>query len=119
MDKDFEIVEAVITDSRAKGTGAIPPFRKKDDGFTRQDIVNAFGRAFQMVGGTERLALWANANPDKFFPLMTKLFPSQAIAIGMPSHPVVEHALPPTPLDTHPGYEPPTVVQPDPNQAVQ
>lgn len=107
----FEIIESTISSSKAKEARAIPVFRKRADGFTRQDVVNAFARAFEMIGGTQRLALWANANPDKFYPLMTKLFPSQAIAIGMPARPVIEHAIPPTPLDHHPGFDAPIVVE--------
>lgn len=110
MSNDFDIIENTVGNSKAKGPGAVPAFRKRETGFSRQDVVNAFANAFEMIGGTTRLALWANANPDKFFPLMTKLFPSTAIAIGAPARPVIEHAIGPTPLDNHPGYAPPTLV---------
>lgn len=46
--------------------------------YTRQQVVNAFHDAFELVGGVPRLAAWAHLNPDKFFQLYAKLLPSQA-----------------------------------------
>lgn len=93
-DNTFEIIE-----TRA----AIPSgVSRKNDGFSRQDVVNAFQRAFTMIGGVQRLALWANQNPDKFYPLYAKLMPSTSINIGDNSVVQIIHALAPTELDRHP-----------------
>jgi hypothetical protein len=93
-DNAFEIIE-----TRA----AIPSgVSRKNDGFSRQDVVNAFQRAFTMIGGVQRLALWANQNPDKFYPLYAKLMPSTSINIGDNSVIQIVHALAPTELDKHP-----------------
>lgn len=73
--------------------------------FSRQDVVNAFQKAFTTIGGTTRLALWANANPDKFYPLYAKLLPSTALNLFSDVTPRVEQVLPPTPLDYHPGSD--------------
>jgi hypothetical protein len=89
----FEIVEAAT---------AIPKTTKRVDGFSRQDVVNAFQHAFTMIGGVQRLALWANANPDKFFPLYAKLMPSTSINFGDNASVQVIHAIAPTALDRHP-----------------
>lgn len=43
----------------------------------RSQVVNAFHDAFQLVGGTPRLAIWANENPTEFFKLYAKLAPRQ------------------------------------------
>jgi hypothetical protein len=75
---------------------------KARDGFSRQEVVAAFAHAFTMIGGVQRLALWANANPDKFYPLYSKLLPSTAIQIGDNANVTINHALPPTELDEHP-----------------
>jgi hypothetical protein len=72
------------------------------DGFSRSDVINAFRDAFQVIGGTTRLALWANANPDKFFPLYAKLLPSTSFNFGDTGQQVIIHAIPPTALDAHP-----------------
>jgi hypothetical protein len=104
MDKSFEVVEAV-----ADGRAEIPRVKKRKDGFNRQDLVNAFANAFEMIGGTTRLALWANANPDKFYPLAAKLLPSQTAILGVSGQPTILHAIPPTPLDHHPGFAAPLV----------
>lgn len=92
-DKAFEIIEA---------TEKLPRLKRDKDGFSRQDVVNAYQRAFTMIGGVERLALWANANPDKFFPLHAKLLPSTTFQFGQGAERRVVHAIPPSPLDQHP-----------------
>lgn len=95
--KTFEIIEAEVSRPR--------PLRgldRRTDGFNRMDVVNAFQDAFLMIGGISRLALWANANPDKFYPLYSKLMPSTAITIGDNSQVIIQHAVPPGPLDEHP-----------------
>jgi hypothetical protein len=99
-DKAFTIVEAKAT--RAS--------KRELEQFTRQDVVNAFQRAFETIGGTTRLALWANANPDRFYPLYAKLLPSTAINFGSGGVQVLEHSIPPTPLDQHPGTEQATYI---------
>lgn len=105
MPNEIEVYEAV-----ADGRQELPRLRKKKDGFNRQDLVNAFASAFEMIGGTTRLALWANANPDKFYPLAAKLLPSQTAVLGVSGQPVIMHAIAPTPLDHHPGFSAPEVV---------
>lgn len=99
-DNTFEIIESRETYSNPLPSG----LTRKRDGFSRQDVVNAFARAFDMIGGVQRMALWANANPDKFYPLYSKLLPSTAIQIGSGAVTVIQHALPPTPLDEHPDH---------------
>jgi hypothetical protein len=43
----------------------------------RTQVVDAFLDAMQLIGGTPRLALWANENPTEFFKLYAKLAPRQ------------------------------------------
>lgn len=94
-DPTFEIVEAQKTIPRA--------LSKDRDGFNRMDVVRAFNNAFQMMGGIPRLALWANANPDKFYPLYAKLMPSTSLTINTDGNTIIiEHSIPSTPLDEHP-----------------
>jgi len=95
-DKPFEVIEQA---------GYIPRAKRRKDGFSRQDVVNAFQDAFDIIGGTTRLALWANQNPDKFFPLYAKLLPSTAVVLGQNAAPRIVHAIPRTALDHHPGSE--------------
>lgn len=96
---EFNIIERVVEDDK------LPRLKRAKDGFSRQDVVDAFQSAFEIMGGTTRLALWANHNPDKFFPLYAKLLPSTSINFGTSGVPTIEHAIPPTPLDQHPGSE--------------
>ena len=94
-DNTFEIIESQDKLPRR--------LRRTEDGFSRMDVVNAFSNAFQMMGGVNRLALWANANPDKFYPLYAKLMPSTAVNIvGDNARIIIEHSIPATPLDEHP-----------------
>lgn len=94
-DKSFEIVE-----SYASGRTS-PRLRKSVDGFSRQDVINAFARTFEMIGGVNRMALWADRNEDKFFALYSKLLPSTAIQIGEAKNVIIEHSIAPTALDKH------------------
>lgn len=41
-----------------------------------------FQQAFELVGGIPRLALWANANYDKFIALYSKMIPTQISGEG-------------------------------------
>lgn len=110
-EKAYEIVAA-----EANKTRPVPPLQRKRDGFSRQDVVNSFARAFEMIGGVQRLALWANQNPDKFYPLYSRLLPSAAIAIGTQGQVVIQHAIAPTELDEHPDGAP-TIVELEPDNA--
>lgn len=70
---------------------------------TRQDVVNAFTNAFQMIGGVDRLAVWADANPGEFFKIFGKLLPpSNTDLLDGNREFVVRHILPPPVMDTTP-----------------
>jgi hypothetical protein len=96
-EKAYDIIAAEASKARP-----VPPLTKKRDGFSRQQVVDSFARAFEMIGGVQRLALWANQNPDKFYPLYSRLLPSAAINIGSAGQVVIQHAIPLTELDEHP-----------------
>lgn len=96
--KQYEVLDAVA-DQRVP----MPRLSPKKDGFSRQDVVDALQGAFTMIGGVQRLALWANANPDKFYPLYARMLPSTAIQFGDTTNVQILHALAPTELDRHPG----------------
>lgn len=102
----FDVIEA---------QDKLPSVRRGKDGFNRGDVVNAFQEAFQVIGGTTRLALWANANPDKFFPLYAKLLPATSYQFNESTIRQIHHALPPSALDMHPGSEE-RVIVPVPEQ---
>ena len=68
--------------------------------FNRARVVQAFDNAFQLIGGTPRLALWADENPKEFYKLYAKLLPSQSTSsLGESTDIVVKHILPKSPLD--------------------
>lgn len=46
----------------------------------------AMQQAFEIIGGVPRLALWADRNPDKFYPLFARMIP-QTIAPVVPEDP--------------------------------
>lgn len=70
---------------------------------TRQDVVTAFTNAFQMIGGVDRLALWADQNPSEFYKLFGKLMPPAASDIldGTREF-IVRHVLPEPNIQTGP-----------------
>lgn len=68
--------------------------------FKRADIVNAFHDAFELIGGTTRLALWAHENPGEFFKLYAKMLPSHATSeIDQSGEIKIVHAIKPGALD--------------------
>jgi hypothetical protein len=74
---------------------------------TRQDVVNAFTNAFQMIGGVDRLALWADSNPNEFFKLFAKLMPPAASDLLDGNREfIVRHVLPQPKIQTGPKEEP-------------
>lgn len=94
----FEIVE-----TRAELKNPLPSgLSVRRNGFSRQQVVDALATTFEMIGGVTRMTLWANANPDKFYALYSKLLPSTSIQIGDGATVVIEHAIPRTDLDSHP-----------------
>ena len=103
MDEKPSPTMSAVLSSLSDGTTKIPALTRARDGFTRNDVANAFQNAFVMIGGVSRLALWANKNPDKFYPLYSKLMPSTTINIGDNAQVLIQHAIPPGELDKHPG----------------
>ena len=101
MDEEDSRAMEVIATPLAKKT--LPSMKKQVDGLTRQDVVNAFHRAFLMTGGVPRLTLWANDNYTEFARLYARLLPSATVNIGIQAAPRIIHALRPTALDQHPG----------------
>lgn len=71
--------------------------------FSRLDVANNIEAAFRLIGGVDRLTLWANANPGEFFTkVYPKLLPASSVNInGDNTKVVVEHVLPATELDKH------------------
>lgn len=85
----------------ADGVVPLPRFNRRKDGFSRNDVVEAFQSAFLMVGGIQRLALWGNDNPTEFYRLYAKLLPSTTVVLGDAGALEIIHALAPTALDRH------------------
>lgn len=98
------------TEEVLDATPELPRVRRDKHGFNRTDVINAFQDAFSIIGGTTRLALWANANPDKFYALYAKLLPAQSYQFTESTTRLIAHALPPSALDHHQGFAPPEIV---------
>jgi hypothetical protein len=94
-------MEEIMSSLSEQTDPKIPQVSRKNNGFSRNDVVGAFQQAFDIIGGTSRLALWANANPDKFYPLYAKLMPATTQIIGDAGELVILHRLAPTALDVH------------------
>jgi hypothetical protein len=102
-DRTFDVIVSTLDDRKP-----LPArLKRQQDGFSRMDVVNAYQNAFEMIGGTTRLALWANANPDKFYALHARLMPSTSVNITADgTRIIIEHAVPSSPLDQHPTEDP-------------
>ena len=68
--------------------------------FSRKDVVTSFQTAYEAVGGTTRLAMFAAENYSDFIKHYAKLLPSQASsALGETTDITINHKLPRTALD--------------------
>lgn len=66
----------------------------------RRRVVSAFMDAFELLGGTPKLVLWAEENYTDFIKLYARLLPSQA-SQGLSEDPekIIKHVLPRSALD--------------------
>lgn len=94
-------MDEVLAHMAEQANPTIPSVSRKNNGFSRADIVAAFHSSFEIIGGVNRLALWAHANPDKFYPLYAKLLPSTTQLIGDSGALEIIHRIAPTKLDRH------------------
>lgn len=60
----------------------------------------AMQQAFELIGGVPRLALWADKNPDKFYPLFARMIP-QTVAPVLPEATQTKHKLDDMPWLNH------------------
>jgi hypothetical protein len=68
----WEVRLSEIANSRAKG------FRvPRNETIRRTQVVDSVLDAFELIGGTSRMALWANDNPGEFYKIYAKLAPKQ------------------------------------------
>lgn len=63
-------------------------------GISRADVIREFQEAFDQMGGTPRLALWADMNPTEFYRLYGRLLPqSNSEELDGPQEVIVRHVL--------------------------
>jgi hypothetical protein len=95
--EEFQAKQQEVLSSVAHGTSPLPSLRKE---FSRADVVASFQTAFEAVGGTTRLALYANEHYSDFIKLYARLLPSQASsALGESTDIRIIHKLPRSELD--------------------
>ena len=68
----------------------------------REEVANAFLTSFELVGGTPRLALWADANYGEFVKIFGRLLPKETFTTHDGEVKLV-HAVAPSPLDLETG----------------
>lgn len=71
--------------------------------FQRKEVALAFNDAFRLIGGVQRLAIWAHENPTEFFKLYGRMLPTGAqVDINASGEIIFKHVLPPSKLDALP-----------------
>lgn len=66
----------------------------------KAQVVDALNDAFELIGGTPRLAIWADTNPSEFYRIWSKLCPKDISQTLENSGEVrIVHVLPPGKLD--------------------
>lgn len=73
----------------------------RDESIKKQQVVDSVLDAFQLLGGTSRLTLWANENYGEFIKIYAKLAPRQIEKeVTHDGDVVIKHILPRGKLDT-------------------
>lgn len=73
---------------------------KKKTNFSRLQVVENVQNAFDLIGGTPRLAIWADENPNDFYRMYAKLLPStNSSALGESNKLEITLKVPRGPLD--------------------
>lgn len=73
---------------------------KKKSEFSRKQVVENVQNAFDLIGGTARLAVWADENPESFYRMYGKLLPSSnSSALGEANKLDITLRIPRGPLD--------------------
>ena len=81
-------VETEINKFTGKSVPIIPKgFNCERINITPEEVVGRFHLAFELIGGVERFALWADANPTDFYKIYGKLLPSADVS------PAASHAI--------------------------
>ena len=76
-DEQMEETFAAFSCLASKRKLAVPRTKQ----FSRQDVIEAFQDAFELIGGESRLATWAHANPGEFYKLFARLLPAQTVEL--------------------------------------
>lgn len=88
--------EDTLTGLANAKTRSVSVPRSKD--IKRKQVIDAFQDAFQLIGGTPRLAIWADENPTEFYRLYSKLMPKETNTESTGEMKIL-HVLPRGPLD--------------------
>lgn len=70
----------------------------KNRHFNRQQVVQAFQNAFELIGGVPRLAIWANTHETSFFKLYARMMPKDTEHKDQ-AQIIIKHVLPRGALD--------------------
>jgi hypothetical protein len=74
--------------------------RRRSGGLDRKRAMQNIADAFELIGGTTRLAIWAHDNEAEFFTkLYPKLLPSTSVSLTQNNNTVIRHVIPRGPLD--------------------
>lgn len=103
---DDELIPLPPSPPRAKVRNPLTAHRRDAplaQEFSRAQAVDNIQRTFDLIGGVDRMALWANQEPGKFFTqVYPKLLPSTSLNINGDNTKVeIVHSLPATKLDEH------------------
>ena len=94
----MEIFELDLAPIQALKDGAVVSAPKTD--FSRLKVVENVQNAFNLIGGTARLAVWADEHPKDFYRIYSKLLPSgNSSALGESSKLEITLKIPRSPLD--------------------
>ena len=81
---DVPIVDPIINPNTGKEK-LLTPTTYNHKAISREEVETRFHLAFELIGGVQRFALWADEFPGDFYKMYAKLLPDQKLTANAPS----------------------------------
>ena len=100
-----DVLEKRIVPLTGREVPLIPKGFRTKVGLTREEVEARFHLAFELIGGVERFALWADSCPGEFYRIYGKMLPSADAITQQPQQAIQINlaggaAIPNSPLDS-------------------
>lgn len=84
----YEVVVPIVQPNINPNTGKpwlLTPGSYDHKAISREEVETRFLLAFELIGGVDRFAAWADQNPGEYYKMYAKLLPDQKLTANAPS----------------------------------